>query len=319
MMQAANLMLLGLIQRIIILVVRPYVSREFFGWGKVYGAFVGNFERNWLWRSAPTREIRGKRHGYLMCLDLAQWPDRATYFLGRWYALDIQLFLSDVVALGDTVVDVGANRGMFTYAASRLVGETGRVICFEPNPNCAAYLERHITLNGIENVFIHQYGLAEENGELTLVVPHINSGEGTFGRSVYEPSLTHAVQAKTTTGDEALRSERPTLIKLDVEGFECRALAGLRHTIECHHPIVITEVYPRHLEACSSSKAELLSFMESLSYTGFKLGLVKKRGSYTWMLFDPSEECNHTDWVWFHPIDMYRLARVLEAHKSKPF
>ena len=121
------------IQTVIIAFARPYISREFFGWGRVYSLLVGDFRRDWFWAGSKPRIIRGKFHGYAIQLDLSHWWDRGEYFVGRWHDLDMQLLMQDFIKEGDTVVDVGANRGNFAFVASRLVGDIGKVICFEPS------------------------------------------------------------------------------------------------------------------------------------------------------------------------------------------
>jgi hypothetical protein len=120
------------IQSSIIFLVRPYMVRELPGWGKL--AQLIDYRWNWLWIGGPVKTIREKLHGNLMRLDLSNWSDRLNYFLGRWYDLEIQLLMADLVKPGQTIVDVGAHRGEFALAASKLVGKSGRVICFEPNP-----------------------------------------------------------------------------------------------------------------------------------------------------------------------------------------
>ena len=97
--------------------------------------FVGDYRRSWLWANAQSRTVRGKLTGFTMELDLSQWADRATYFLGRWVDLEMQAFIEDVIRPGDQVVDVGANRGMFTLCASRLVGPEGKVLSFRAQPD----------------------------------------------------------------------------------------------------------------------------------------------------------------------------------------
>lgn len=74
------------------------------------------------------------------------------------------LALSECLEPGDRFVDVGANIGMITLQAARLVGPSGRVESFEPNPNCFATLERHLAINGIENVVAHRVGLSDTSG-----------------------------------------------------------------------------------------------------------------------------------------------------------
>lgn len=67
------------------LLALPYARLELPGWGQLLKK-VGVY-RNELWEHTLTRTIRGKWHGYLMTLDLSNWSERQTYFLGRFYDL----------------------------------------------------------------------------------------------------------------------------------------------------------------------------------------------------------------------------------------
>jgi FkbM family methyltransferase len=299
MKQSLKLPLLNILQSTIIFASRPYIRRELPGWGRIF-QLVSSHQRAWLWSGAAPKTVRGKLHNYVMHLDITQWADRSTYFLERWYDLGTQSFISDALSPGDTVVDVGANRGMFALIASRLVGDTGKVICFEPNPNCIAILEREIQTNTISNILIHKFALGEREQVLTLSVPNFNSGEGTFGESPYSEDVTYRVQTPIKVGDLVLENKQPSLIKIDVEGFECDVIAGLTRTIDRHHPIVLTEVAQKHLLACGSSIQNLQDLMEQRGYEGFTLGLKKINGQYQWDLtrFDPRLE--YSDAAWIH-------------------
>lgn len=192
------------IQNIVILVVRPYVIRELPGWGKL--AFLFDYRQDWLWIDAPVKTIREKIYGNLVLLDLSTWSDRSYYFLGRWHDLEMRLLITDLVKSGETVIDVGANRGAFTFVASHVVGCDGKVISFEPNPNTVKTLEDEIELNKIRNITVHQCGLADKDDILTLTAPLINSGEGSFGGSKYNDNLIFA--APIHRGDDVLANER---------------------------------------------------------------------------------------------------------------
>jgi FkbM family methyltransferase len=267
-----------LLQGIITALIRPYIVRELPGWGRLSAIFLQD-PSDPLWRQAPLREMRNKLTGYLMHLDISHWPDRMTFFLGRWYDLETQLFIAGVLKKGDTVIDVGANRGDFALAAAHLVGESGKVIAFEPNPAPADMLEREISANGIHNITLHRIGLGNENANLILTVPKSNSGGGTLGKSDYSAVDVYQLTVPIMIGDEVLRNERPVLMKIDVEGFECSVLEGMRGVIQKHQPIVITEVVPHFLERCGSSVQQLREIMETLGYQGFRLELRGKTWS----------------------------------------
>jgi FkbM family methyltransferase len=193
---------------------------------------------------------------------------------------------------------------MFTLVASYLVGETGKIIAAEPNPNCVALIRRELVLNAINNVEVHNVGLGVREEYLTLKVPLINSGEATFGRSQYTDS--YNVEAKIVRGDDILENENVSLIKIDVEGFECEVIDGLRKTIDRDNPIIITEISSHHLEACGRSTRELLDMLGSAGYTPSRLALRRESGAYDLALvsLDVADDC---DAVWIkqpglHPV-----------------
>lgn len=315
--QSLKLFCRRLLQNIIIVFVRPYVVRELPGWGKLYAAIVGDYRRNWLWAGAQTKTIRGKMHGYLMHLNLSSWPDRLTYFLGRWYDLDMQLFINDLIRHGDTVVDVGAHRGDFALVASHLVGAEGKVICFEPNLKCLTLLEQEVVSNRIDNVIVYHFGLGEREEELeqnryTLALS-VSENSKAENAVPSDEKITDQVRVKIKRGDGFLANERVRLIKVDVEGFECNVIKGLVNTISRDHPIIVTEVWPQNLAACGFSVMDLVALMKRNGYEGYKLGLMKEKGRYTWQLSGFDTESNY-DAVWMHRASNSDQVRVINSH-----
>ena len=312
-MTTLKVLCLRALQNIITMIVRPYVVREFPGWGKVYATLVGDYKRDWLWVAASTKIMRGKVHGYVMHLNVSQWPDRSTYFLGRWHDLEMQLLQRDLIKQGDTIVDVGAHRGDFALVASRLVGDTGKVICFEPNPVCLKALDLEIASNRIKNILVHRVGLGDREEELkqnpftlALSVPSVNP-YGQVGE-------VEQVKVKIKKGDDLLKGQHPRLIKIDVEGFECNVIAGLADTINQHQPVIVTEIVQRHLAACGFSVEDLMGLMRRSGYEGYRLGLRRKGGSYTWELAHFDIKDQDYDAVWIHPSSNSDYVAVLNNH-----
>jgi FkbM family methyltransferase len=284
-------------QEAIILITRPYVRFELPGWGRVFGLVAG-YRRDWLWRTGAHRTIIAKTHGYSVPLDLSLWPDRATYFLGRWYDLEAQLLLKHLVRPGDTVLDIGANRGDFALCASHLAGAAGHVICFEPNPRCRAWLARTIELNRITNIHQYPFGLGSRDEDLVLSIPKINSGEATFGQSSY--AETEHVVCQVKCGDLVLGNSPPKLIKIDVEGFELNVISGLSKTIEKHRPVVLMEMIAAHQKACGSSIDALKSRMLGFGYIGFKIHLERHLMRHRYSLTKLDESSGDCDAIWVH-------------------
>jgi FkbM family methyltransferase len=70
------------------------------------------------------------------------------------YQPDAQHALGQFAHAGDVVYDIGADIGFFTIIAARLVGRTGQVYAFEPDPDRAALLRRNVQLNQLGNVLV---------------------------------------------------------------------------------------------------------------------------------------------------------------------
>jgi FkbM family methyltransferase len=220
--------------------------------------------------------VRGKLHGYVMQLDLSNWSDRQAWLLGRFYDLPTQLFLTHLLRPGDHFADIGANVGMITLLAARLVQPGGRVDSFEPNPVAMSRLREVCAHNRLETVVhTHALGMSDQPGELELCVPTAHTGTGTFARIPAEQESAGASRHKCRieTGDRILLDlvQGPLTIKIDVEGFESYVLRGLHETIRRHRPAIVLETVPGHLRRAGSSVHELVELLHSHGYEGFAL------------------------------------------------
>jgi FkbM family methyltransferase len=134
---------------------------------------------------------------------------------------ELSAFFLRAARPGDSVVDAGANVGLFTMLLSRLVGPTGFVHAFEPHPDTAARLDRNVALNRTTNVLVHEMALWDTRLDLTLY-------------TCFEPGLASLRPYDGWTGSRTVRTERldrilnhaPRLIKMDIEGSELTALKG---------------------------------------------------------------------------------------------
>ncbi|MBL8756943.1 MAG: FkbM family methyltransferase [Phycisphaerae bacterium] len=225
---------------------------------------------------ATRRRVRGKVHGYMMDLVLDDWPERWCYFLGRYYEPHTQRLFQLALRPGDTFIDIGANIGMTALVAARLVGPSGRVLCFEPNPAARERLEHHVALNALQRVIeTRPLGLADAPGELDLLVPE-HSGQATFARGAEgtrpPPGVRrHRARVSTADAELAALAGAPMLLKIDVEGFELRVLRGMARTLESRRPAVVAETIPALLGRAGDTLPAVFEFMHAHRYRAFSV------------------------------------------------
>jgi FkbM family methyltransferase len=140
---------------------------------------------------------------------------------------------------GDIYVDIGANVGVMAFTAAAAVGPGGRVLAFEPHPDNIRHFIAGVAVNGFENVTLYGFALSNAPSIFSL----IGSSNGYL-----MPSGQSVFQTVALVGDPILADEpRIDLVKIDIEGHEPYALAGLDKTLRKHRPIVLGEFNPRCL------------------------------------------------------------------------
>jgi len=174
--------------------------------------------------------------------------------------------LQRAVRPGMTALDVGANLGLYTVLLSRLVGPTGRVIAFEPDPHHFALLIKNCALNGCANVEAHNVALGTGRSRLALRKRLLNSGANTLGNPDSRVFPT-SVEVDVVSLDEFLPAIRPDLVKIDVQGWEMDVLGGMQRTLAaCPHIALYFEFFPAGLRHAGHSPVELLDLLTKQNF-----------------------------------------------------
>lgn len=165
---------------------------------------------------------------------------------------------------GDVLFDVGANIGLVTLLTARAQPSVS-VHSFEPEPRNAARLAENVELNALKNVRIHRVALGSFPGSAKLYVV----GEMGSGLHSLAPSETegHAsIDIGVTTGAEVAREtgSRPSVMKIDVEGFEMDVLKGCEPLLGAGG---CREVFLEAHAHAPVSAAEVRAWMEARGYS----------------------------------------------------
>lgn len=184
---------------------------------------------------------------------------------GRFEPIQTGMFLK-TVKKGDVVIDIGANIGYYSVLASKLVGKSGKVFAFEPDPQSIKLLERNIRLNNCQNVEVVASAVDSISGMATIIQDFANPGEsrlapakGKGGRSV-----------KVITLDTFLKQagvQRVNVIKIDVEGIEAQVLSGAEEILKREKNVqLFIECNPKTLMGFGSTAKTLVSQIKSLGF-----------------------------------------------------
>jgi len=201
--------------------------------------------------------------------------------------------LRDVLRPGDAFVDGGAHVGLYTFLAAALVGPSGRVVAFEPALETMAMLRENHALNGFSWVTIHEVALADVQGRVPFWTLPRASGFSSLARP--EVAGSRHVEVEITTLDDAVADlPRLKLVKLDLEGAECRAVRGAASLLEQTRPDFVIEVEPRHLARQGGSVAELQGLFADAHFVAFALDreegrTILRRLGREWAALRPGE------------------------------
>ena len=156
--------------------------------------------------------------------------------------------LKKMLRPGMRCLDIGAQPGFFTCLMASRVGESGSVTAFEPMPKSFRILERNVLENKFfGRVIRHNVAASAKTSEVDgvavsnmYVVGNVDGGE--------------PVRFKTIPIDEVV-IEPIDLVKIDIEGHEPSALAGMCKIIGRFRPVIITEANEYWLRKCSSTNS----------------------------------------------------------------
>ena len=193
--------------------------------------------------------------------------ERTIYYTGT-YEKGTLAILKELLRPGDIFVDVGANIGLMSIFASRIVGEEGRVYAFEPNPETTRILRENIELNHCSNIKVSEYAIGKSPGKARIYDSwESNRGSATL---VQPERMTESHEVQVTTLSEYFLSggDNPgeiRVVKLDIEGFELEALQGAGEILIAHDsPILVVECSDTRENSRGGGTQQLFEFISRL-------------------------------------------------------
>lgn len=166
---------------------------------------------------------------------------------------------------GDFVIDCGAFDGDHTIAYSKAVGEMGRVLAIEAGQLAFNCLKHNIAMFRILNVIALRGAVGNINGEYAQHVTNENLGASTC----LKVDSMHDASMFTISIDHIMRGLKMKVdfIKLDIEGWEPRALAGAATTLQTDRPELLIEINRGALEKCGFTPGTIFCELTGFRYS----------------------------------------------------
>ena len=214
-------------------------------------------------------------------------------FLDKWDSLDLSIngvynefdtkLIKEQVKSGYRVIDLGANIGYHSLLFAKLVGESGSVYSFEPEPKNFELLKKNIIVNKFQNIISEPHAISNTNSNCNLYVGRFSSG----GNLICEPRKPERFEKKpiiiqTIILDDYFSEidlvDKIDFIKIDIEGSELKALQGMSKILKENKNLkIFIEFSRRALEYAGSDPRELLNLLENEGFTIYYVDDIKNK------------------------------------------
>ncbi len=226
------------------------------------------------------RRVRTPLSRWLSRTPLAYWPVRVRGGLAkgaRWTLLPYSMYWRGrteqdieqaILQVGDLAGracwDLGAHFGIFTVGMAMVVGPSGQVASFEPDPVSFSRCRLHVQRNRLDWVRLYNAAVSDAPGTASLI-PSLGVGASTSHLPYQGEQVPVAgtISVRTVALDVLVDGGElrpPHLIKVDVEGHGASALCGAARTVQQSRPAIILSTH------CPAEVGGTRELLEPLGY-----------------------------------------------------
>ncbi len=178
------------------------------------------------------RDVLGSKM-YLDLKDKGLARDILAYGIRERYSVDV---MKEELKPGQVVVDIGANIGYYALLEAKIIGERGRVYCLEPAPENIDLLRRNVAVNGYTNIEIYHAAAGAESKMGTIYLSESHNQHALIAENV--GGMIGSMPVQVFALDDFLKDKPyPSIVRMDVEGFELDILRGMKKILAEKNPL----------------------------------------------------------------------------------
>lgn len=195
-------------------------------------------------------------------------------FIKKCHEFETEVQLLKLAEGASGFIDIGANIGYFGLMIAHNFPQIP-IYAFEPNLNNLKRIAFNQKLNAITNIKVCNVCISNLSEEVEFALPPLHeSGWGHISSPNYQEDNFTKITSQAETLDNLLskgffEDNKPSLIKIDIEGSEEKALLGAREFIKKIRPIMCIELNESCLLAHNSSPLKVMNLLQSWGYDAF--------------------------------------------------
>lgn len=258
-------------------------------------------------------------HGFSILVDpiLDKGIERPIFYNGTYEYGTMKIM--NYILNGGTFIDIGANIGLMSLHASKILNYRGKVLSFEPLLSTYNILLKNIARNNLRNIKAINIAIGSTNGIVEIFDNKVTRGSSSIIK-INQTASSHRVPIKCldTYLDEN-HFDSINCIKIDVEGWELEVLKGAAKTLSGPDaPICIIECSRLH-PTFGGDIRDIYTFLCNInSYRIFRLERGKEKPSKLIQINSKDNLPKHDNLFCFLPEHIKRLpSRIFKNPKGR--
>jgi FkbM family methyltransferase len=228
----------------------------------------------WISRATqvtPSLSVVDGKYGTFLVLDKDRPVSYDIKRYGVWGEYQVDQFRT-YVKPGTLVADVGANIGHHSVMLAKMVGQTGRVLAFEPQVRVHNIMRANLALNQCDNVEAYECALGAEDADAQMLPQNYDEQEWNVGGlavAVRDGELEFrpdGLPIKIRKLDDIVGDRDLDFVKSDAQGFDFEVMKGAVNTLRRCRPMLVCEVAPSAMKAAGSDYSDFYAFLHDLGY-----------------------------------------------------
>jgi FkbM family methyltransferase len=151
-------------------------------------------------------------------------------------------FLRQSIKPGNVLLDIGANGGLFTVIAAKIIGDKGHVYACEPGIRELRILRNNIAVNNLNNVTVIDSAIGDKETQTQFAIAYDGALNSLAQTSHPSQEIESWETVNMTTVDALIakhKIEKVDFLKIDVEGAENLVFKGAKKLLSSAHNLTI--------------------------------------------------------------------------------